>query len=277
MTQIVGIEVSKCVNSPWQMRTAEENPAKQEIKISMKNNGQLTPVKGYWVGDKFNIWNGGTRLQNAKELGWKHLDSIIEKPATVIDELTLVLNANNQSVPHWLGVDQFGEAISGKAYVISLMVQHSSPSDAAHRAGVSVKEAIAADWLRMEAPVELRYAIAQGRMSWTAYLQWLETEQSKQEEVVERLAGGEKVTTSTATRMKKEGKSVARTKAQQNQVALPLGNQFEVSQYTQMLTDIRKAMVVIANNKGGLVERDRVLLGEILGLTSTCVEGEVCR
>ena len=138
-----------------------------------------------------------------------------------------------------------------------------------------LKEAVAADWLRMEAPVELRYAIAQGRMSWTAYLQWLETEQSKQEEVVERLATGEKVTTSTATRMKKEGKSVARTKAQQNQVALPLGNQFEVSQYTQMLTDIRKAMVIIANGKGGLVERDRVLLSEILGLTSTCVEGEI--
>ena len=37
----------------------------------------------------------------------------------------------------------------------------------------------------------------------------------------------------------------------------------------------RKAMVVIANSKSGLVERDRVLLGEIGGLVSTCVEGEV--
>lgn len=277
MAQIVGIEVSKCVNSQWQVRTAEENPAKQQIKISMKNNGQNTAIKGYWKGDVFHVWDGGTRLQCAKEIGWKHINAIVEPQPSAIEELTSVLTANNHSTPHWLGVDQFGEAISGKAYVISLMVQHSSYSDAAHRAGVSVKEAVAADWLRMEAPVELRYAIAQGRMSWTAYLQWLETEQSKQEEVVKRLAGGEKVTTSTATRMKKEGKSVARTKAQQNQVALPLGNQFEVSLYTQMLTDIRKAMVVIANSKGSLVERDRVLLSEILGLTSTCVEGAVCR
>jgi ParB-like chromosome segregation protein Spo0J len=272
MTQIVGVEVIKCQNSPWQMRTAEENPAKQQIKLSMKNGGQITPVKGYWGGDIFYVWDGGTRLQNSKELGWKHIDAIVEKPPTVIDELTSVLNANNHSAAHWLGVDQQGEVISGKAFVISLMVQYSTPSDAAHRAGVSVKEALAADWLRMEAPVELRYAIAQGRMAWTTYLHWLETEQSKQQEVVERLGAGEKVTASTAKRVKKEGKNVARTKAQQSQVPLPLGNQFDVSPHTPVLIDIRKALKIVERSKSSLAGRDFALLGEIKGLVSTCVE-----
>ena len=66
MTQIVGVAIEVCRNSPWQVRTAEENAAKPSIKISMKNQGQNTPIKGYWHNETFFVYDGGTRLQCAK-------------------------------------------------------------------------------------------------------------------------------------------------------------------------------------------------------------------
>lgn len=276
MNKIVGVDISVCKNSPWQVRTAEENLAKPSIKISMKNNGQNTPIKGYWHNEIFWVYDGGTRLQCAKELGWKHLDAVVIEKPSVLDELTMVLTANNHSTPHWVGVDDHGEVISGKAFVISMMIQEGADfADAAHRAGVGVDDAVAADWVRLESPVEIRYALAQGRMSWSAYLQWLETEQSKQEEIVQRLGNGEKVTVNTAKRIKKEGKSLSRERAGQNQISLPISTPIETGYHTPVLVDIRKAIRRIAETKGMLVGRDYELLLEISSVISTCVEGEV--
>ena len=87
------IKITQIDEDSYTIRENVDREALDELKESLKEDGQWDPILVRPVGDKFELIAGHRRVQAAKELGWIDIDANI-KQISDVDALFLALKTN---------------------------------------------------------------------------------------------------------------------------------------------------------------------------------------
>lgn len=87
------IKITQIDEDSYTIRENVDREALDELKESLKEDGQWDPILVRPVGDKFELIAGHRRVQAAKELGWVEIDANI-KQISDVDALFLALKTN---------------------------------------------------------------------------------------------------------------------------------------------------------------------------------------
>lgn len=87
------IKITQIDEDSYTIRENVGREALDELKESLKEDGQWDPILVRPVGDKFELIAGHRRVQAAKELGWDDIDANI-KQVSDVDALFLALKTN---------------------------------------------------------------------------------------------------------------------------------------------------------------------------------------
>ena len=87
------IRINQIDEDSYTIRENVDREALDELKESLKEDGQWDPILVRPIGDKFELIAGHRRVQAAKELGWEDIDANI-KQISDVDALFLALKTN---------------------------------------------------------------------------------------------------------------------------------------------------------------------------------------
>lgn len=248
---MIKVEISKCVASQWQPRTAKENEKFRQIKETMRHGGQDEPVHGFWRNGMFHIFGGSTRFGAAKELGWESIDAIESPPKGKYDELRSALSSNVHGELHLLSVDMNGEATGGKAWAIwHMFCENPNVLSIVRDTGETEDNVSAYIYLCEEATAAIRQKVARGEMALSALKRYRDAPVEAQRQIE---ALPDDVTTEKAGRIAKEVRKGQRAEVVKKQKAL-----FDMpkSAYTTTLKQIEMAMGQVEAGKLSLCSAD---------------------
>lgn len=192
-----------------------------DLAESMVAHGVLQPLLCVELDDgRLGVLSGHRRLIQARSLGMATLPYRVVSAGSWEEQLEMMMIAQQQKEHQLLVLDSRGDVIGGLAYgVYRYLSEYDDevdcwvplPDDERRKRTILLAgkltsgdtNAVCALFDMVEAPVEIRQAIAQGRMSLTAFSR-IRTQPDVQQAVVERAGDEGKITVAMARDVRRE-------------------------------------------------------------------------